>query len=298
MSRLKRSSLAAGLVLALLTATPAFAAETLLNVSYDPTRELYKAFNAAFAAHWKAKTGEDVDDRAVAWRLGQAGALGDRRAGSRCRDAGARLRHRCDRRRPARSAPNWQTRLPDNSSPYTSTIVFLVRKGNPEGHQGLGRSAQARRSGDHAQSEDLRRRALEFSRRLGLGATSSPAATTPRPRTLSRKLYKHVPVLDTGARGSTTTFVQRGIGDVLSPGKTRPISRSTSSAPTSSRSSCRRSRSSPSRRSRVVDAMSTQRHARGGRGLSRVSLHAAGAGDRGEELLSSRAIRTCGGART
>ena len=194
----------------------AFADTTILNVSYDPTRELYKDFNAAFAAHWKAETGETVTIQHVAWRLRQAGARGDRRPRRRRRDAGARGRHRRhrqeDRQDPGRLA---QPAAATTPSPYTSTIVFLVRKGNPEGHQGLGRPGQGRRPGHHAEPEDLRRRALELSRRLGLGAQASSAATRPRPRTTS-------PTSSSTCRCSTPARAarprpspQRGIGDVL-----------------------------------------------------------------------------------
>ena len=112
---------------------PAEAQTTLLNVSYDPTRELYRAFNAAFVAHWKEQTGEDV---AVQQSHGGSGAQA--RAVIDGLDADVvtlalAVGHRRDRRRtPARSPPDWRDRLPHNSAPYTSTIVFLVRKGNPK----------------------------------------------------------------------------------------------------------------------------------------------------------------------
>ena len=93
--------------------------------------------------------------------------------------------------------------------------MFLVRKGNPKRHQGLGRSRQAGHRRDHAEPEDLGRRALELPRRVGVGPASAGRQRKPRRRSSERKLFKNVPVLDTGARGSTTTFVQRGIGDVL-----------------------------------------------------------------------------------
>ena len=116
--------------------------------------------------------------QAVARRLGQAGARGDRRPRGRRRHARAGLRHRRDRRaRPGCCRPTGRSGCRNNSSPYTSTIVFLVRKGNPEGHQGLGRPGQAGRLGDHAEPEDLGRRALELPRGLGLRAASSPAAS-------------------------------------------------------------------------------------------------------------------------
>ena len=117
----------------------AHADTTLLNVSYDPTRELYQEFNAAFAEHWKEQTGEDVTIQMSHGGSGkQARAVIDGLAGRR-RDAGARLRHRRDRRaQPSCCPKDWQSRLPNNSAPYTSTIVFLVRKGNPKGIKDWG----------------------------------------------------------------------------------------------------------------------------------------------------------------
>ena len=144
-----------------------------------------KALNAAFAKYWKAKTGQSHHP-AVARRLGQAGALGDRRAGGRRGDPGAGRRHRRHRPQAKLLPPDWQSRLPNNTTPYTSTIVFLVRKGNPK-DQGLGRPRQAGRRGHHAQSQDLRRRALELSRRLGLWLDASTAATRPRRGTSSTR---------------------------------------------------------------------------------------------------------------
>ena len=160
-------------------------------------------------------------------------------------------------------AQDWQKRLPQNSSPYTSTIVFLVRTGNPKNIKDWDDLVRARRQGDHAESEDLRRRALELSRRLGLCAEAEQAATRRRRKDFVKAIYKNVPVLDTGARGSTITFVERGVGDVLHLLGERGVPRaSTNSARTSSRSSFRRSRSWPSRRSpsstRVVDKKGTR----------------------------------------
>ena len=106
--------------------------------------------------------------RAVARRLRRPGPRRHRGPAGRRRHAGARGRHRRHRPRPDGSRADWKARLPSGSAPYTSTIVFLVRKGNPKGDQRLGRSREARRPGDHAQPEDLRRRPLELSRRLGL----------------------------------------------------------------------------------------------------------------------------------
>ena len=170
-----------------------------------------------------------------------------------------------------------QSRLADaaanNTAPYTSTIVFLVRKGNPEGHQGLGRPVKDGRPGHHAEPEDLGRRALELSRRLGLGATASTAATRTRPRQFVANLYRTCP----GARHRRARLDHdlrpaRASATCCSPGRTRPIWRSTNSATTSSRSSSRRSRSSPSRRSRWSTPMSTPRaRARSPRPISTTS---------------------------
>ena len=137
---------AAALAFGLAVAAAAHADATLLNVSYDPTRELYQEFNAAFAKHWQAKTGEKVTDQAVARRLGQAGAHASSTVStptsSRWRSPTTSTR---SPRRPSCCRPTGRSGCRNNSTPYTSTIVFLVRKGNPKGDQGLGRPGQARR---------------------------------------------------------------------------------------------------------------------------------------------------------
>ena len=192
----------------------AFADTTILNVSYDPTRELYKAYDAAFAAYWKEKTGETVTiEQSHGGSGAQARAVIDGLAGRR-RDAGARGRHQQDRRAPACSP---RTGAPGSEQLHALHLDDRLPRpqGQPEGHQGLGRPRQGRRRGHHAEPEDLRRRPLELSRRLGLRQHASSAATRRRTTSSSATLYKNVPVLDSGARGSTTTFVQRGIGDVL-----------------------------------------------------------------------------------
>jgi len=185
----------------------------LLNVSYDPTRELYREFNAAFAKHWKEKTGDNVHvDQSHSGSGAQSRAVID---GLRADVVTLALAGDID---PIASIANllpkdWATKLPQNSAPYTSTIVLLVRKGNPKHIKDWG---------------DLVKKGVEV--------------ITPNPKTSGgarwnylaawayakkqgkddagakefvRQLYQNVPVLDTGARGSTTTFVQRGIGDVL-----------------------------------------------------------------------------------
>ncbi len=159
---------------------------TLLNVSYDPTRELYEAINKAFAAQWLAKTGQRVDIRQSHGGSGaQARAIID---GLEADVATLALGYDISAlNKNGQLIPaNWASRLPDNSSPYTSTIVLPGAQGQSEEHPRLERPGAARHLGDHAQSEDLGRRALELPRRLGLGAQAARAAATPRPRPSSR----------------------------------------------------------------------------------------------------------------
>ena len=188
---------------------------TLLNVSYDPTRELYKDINAAFAGQWKAKTGEDVTiNQSHGGSGAQARAVIDG-LGRRRRDLGARLRHR--RHLAKRQAAAGQLADAPAAQQHALHLDHRVpgAQGQSLAHQGLARSGQARRPGHHAQSEDLGRRALGLSGGLGLCGESAGRQLPKRPRLSSQRSIQHVPVLDTGARGSTTTFVQRGIGDVL-----------------------------------------------------------------------------------
>jgi sulfate transport system substrate-binding protein len=201
--------------LALACAMPvAHAATTLLNVSYDPTRELYVEYNKAFAKHWKAKTGEEVNIRQSHGGSGrQARSVID---GLPADVVTLALAGDID----ALSANgkllpvNWQSRLPRNSSPYTSTIVFLVRKGNPKGIKdwsdlikpGVSVITPNPKTSGGARWNYLAAWAWALKQPGGSEATA---------KEFMRKLFKNVPVLDTGARGSTTTFAQRGIGDVL-----------------------------------------------------------------------------------
>jgi sulfate transport system substrate-binding protein len=187
---------------------------TLLNVSYDPTRELYREFNAAFARHWQEQAGESVT---INQSHGGSGAQA--RAVIEGLDADVvtlAMESDIDAivRNSGKIAKNWRQRLPNNSAPYTSTMIFLVRKGNPK---------------QIADWDDLAKDGIEV--------------ITPNPKTSGAarwnylaawawahehfdgdqekiqefvgKIYRNVPILDTAARGSTTTFVQRGIGDVL-----------------------------------------------------------------------------------
>ena len=274
-----------GAIAGLAVATQAHA-QTLLNVSYDPTRELYQEFNAAFAKYWKAKTGKTVDDPAVARRLGRAGARRHRRPRRRRRDAGARLRHRRDRSKAACIKPDWQKRLPQNSAPYTSTIVFLVRKGNPKGIKDWDDLVEAGRRGHHAEPEDVRRRALELPGRVGLRAASSPAATTRRrSEFVTRALQERAGARLGRARLDDDVRRSAASATCCSPGRTRPTSRSTSAQ---GQGRDRRAVDEHPRRAAGRGGRQGRRqegHARGRRGLPAVPLHAGGPGDRGEELL-------------
>ncbi|MBM3544369.1 MAG: sulfate ABC transporter substrate-binding protein [Alphaproteobacteria bacterium] len=210
-----RSTLAAGAVfIATSFATSALLADsTLLNVSYDPTRELYKEFNEAFAKDWKAKTGEDIrieqshggsgkQARAVIDGL-QADVLTLALEGDIDQVAKAGLLE-----------SKWKSRLPEASSPYTSTIVFLVRKGNPKGlkdwddltKDGVAVITPNPKTSGGAQWNYLAAWAF---------ADDKFGHDEEKNKEFVKNLYQNVPVLDTGARGSTQTFVQRGIGDVL-----------------------------------------------------------------------------------
>ncbi|MFZ2868662.1 sulfate ABC transporter substrate-binding protein [Zavarzinia sp.] len=186
---------------------------TLLNVSYDPTREFYKDFNEAFAAHYKKETGETVTLQASHGGSGkQARSVIDGLEADVVTLALASdIDAIADR---GLIAPDWQKRLADNSSPYTSTIVFLVRKGNPKGIKdwndlvadGVEVITPNPKTSGGARWNYLAAWAY---------ALKHNGNDEARAKDFVARLYTHVPVLDTGARGSTTTFVQRGIGDVL-----------------------------------------------------------------------------------
>ncbi len=203
----------AALSLCLLLATTAKADTTLLNVSYDPTRELYQDFNAAFAKHWQAKTGEKVTIRQSHGGSGaQARSVID---GIDADIVTLALAYDIDAiaTRAKLLPENWQTRLPHNSSPYTSTIVFLVRKGNPKGVKDwddLVKPGIAVITPNPKTSGGARWNYL-----AAWGYAQRKYGGEPQARDFVRKLYANVPVLDSGARGATTTFVERGIGDAL-----------------------------------------------------------------------------------
>jgi len=198
-----------------LLVAPALKADvTLLNVSYDPTRELYDDYNKAFARYWEAKTGKKVSVRQSHGGSGKQartvidGLQADVVTLALAGDIDALVTQ--GKLLPA----NWQGRLPHNSAPYTSTIVFLVRKGNPKGIKDWGDlvkpgvsviTPNPKTSGG-ARWNYLAGWAWALKQPGGSEATATEYI---------RKLYKAVPVLDTGARGSLTTFAQRGIGDVF-----------------------------------------------------------------------------------
>jgi len=202
----------------------------LLNVSYDPTREFYADFNRAFAEHWKATTGESVTVRQSHGGSGkQARSVID---GLEADVVTLALAHDVDAiaERSKLLPADWQKRLPHNSCPYTSTIVFLVRKGNPKGihdwpdllKPGVEiitpnpkTSGGARWNYLAAWGYVLQRELGDLDRLNDPGAKAAVDAANEKAREFVTALYRRVPVLDSGARGSTTTFVQRGIGDVF-----------------------------------------------------------------------------------
>ncbi|HET9640893.1 MAG TPA: sulfate ABC transporter substrate-binding protein [Allosphingosinicella sp.] len=185
----------------------------LLNVSYDPTRELYRDVNASFARKWKAETGEDLEIRQSHGGSGkQARSVIDGLAADVVTLALAYDIDEIAQR--AKSLPaNWQTRLPDNSSPYTSTIVFLVRKGNPKritDWDDLVRPDVKVITPNPKTSGGARWNYL-----AAWGYAMRKYGSPARTRDYMTRLFRNVPVLDSGARGSTTTFVERAQGDVL-----------------------------------------------------------------------------------
>jgi len=189
-------------------------AAAILNVSYDPTRELYDDYNAVFARYWKKKTGQSVTVQQSNGGSGkQARAVID---GLQADVVTLALAYDIDAiaEKAKLLPPNWQTRLPNNSTPYTSTIVFLVRQGNPKRirdwndlvRPGVSVITPNPKTSGGARWNFLAAWAYALAQRGGNDASA---------KAFVAKLYQNVPVLDSGARGSTTTFVERGMGDVL-----------------------------------------------------------------------------------
>lgn len=187
---------------------------TILNVSYDPTRELYQDYNEAFAKHWKETTGETVVIKQSHGGSGkQARAVID---GLPADVVTLGLAFDIDEIADKAKiiAPDWQSRLPNNSTPYTSTIVLLVRKGNPKDIHDWDDLAKDGVSVITPNPKTSGGARWNFLAAWG-HALHEFGGDENKARDFVAKIYKNVPVLDTGARGSTTTFVQRGIGDVL-----------------------------------------------------------------------------------
>jgi sulfate/thiosulfate-binding protein len=201
----------------------------LLNVSYDPTRELYREFNERFADHWKKQTGDDV-----VVQMSHGGSGSQARSVIDGLDADVvtlALAYDVEaiRLHSKRLNPDWQTRLPQNNAPYTSTIVFLVREGNPRNirdwsdllKDGVQVITPNPKTSGGARWNYLAAWGYVLERELGgldkLASASQEdvARAQQQAAEFVGKLYKQVPVLDRGARGSTNTFVQRGLGDVL-----------------------------------------------------------------------------------
>lgn len=188
--------------------------QTLLNVSYDPTREFYQEYNSAFVKHWKEKTGETLT-----FRQSHGGAAKQARSvidGLEADVVTLALAYDIDAlHENGKLIPaDWQKRLPHNSSPYTSTIVFLVRKGNPKGIKDwpdLARPGVEVITPNPKTSGGAR---WNYLAAWGY-ALKQPGGTEDKAREFVKAIYQNVKVLDSGARGSTTTFTERGIGDVF-----------------------------------------------------------------------------------
>lgn len=225
-----RPLMTAGAIALTIVGTAIAQTRSILNVSYDPTRELYKEFNEEFKQHWLNSTGERVNIRMSHGGAGkQARSVID---GLEADVVTLALAYDIDAiGEKAELLPeDWQARLPNGSAPYTSTIVFLVRKGNPKGIQdwddllkpGIEIITPNPKTSGGARWNYLAAWGYAMQKELGdLSKISDPSkadevrAAEDKAREFVTALYRKVPVMDTGARGSTTTFVQRGIGDVF-----------------------------------------------------------------------------------
>jgi sulfate/thiosulfate transport system substrate-binding protein len=197
----------------LLCAGSAYAADvTLLNVSYDPTRELYVDFNKAFAIAYQKETGKSVEIKQSHGGSGsQARAVID---GLKADVVTLALAYDIDAiAGKGLIAPDWQKRLPSNAAPYTSTIVFLVRKGNPKGIKDWDDLIKP--GVDVITPNPKTSGGARWNYLAAWGYAEKKLGSADKARQFVAELYKHVPVLDTGARGATVTFVERGVGDVL-----------------------------------------------------------------------------------
>jgi len=212
MTRLTRLATATALLFAL--AGHALADVTLLNVSYDPTRELYQDFNAAFAKQWKAKTGETVTVKQSHGGSGkQARAVID---GLEADVVTLALGYDVDALNTEAKLipPTWQKRLPNNSAPYTSTIVFLVRKGNPKAIKDWNDLIKPGVEVVTPNPKTSGGARWNYLAAWGY-ALKQPGGNDAKAKDFVKKVFQNVKVLDSGARGSLVSFTQRGIGDVL-----------------------------------------------------------------------------------
>ena len=214
LTALAGSAVAAPLLLGRPARSQALKPIRILNVSYDPTRELYKDIDAAYTAYWKGRTGQSLTiDQSHGGSGAQARAVID---GLQADVVTLALAYDIDviAQRARLLPPDWQSRLPNNSTPYTSTIVFVVKKGNPwkiRGWADLVRPGITVIVPNPKTSGGARWAYLA----AWASALKAPGGGEASARAYITEFYKHVPVLDSGARGSTVTFAQRGIGDVL-----------------------------------------------------------------------------------
>jgi sulfate/thiosulfate transport system substrate-binding protein len=217
--KIKHALLTLALVAGAVRITPELSAQelrpvTLLNVSYDPTRELYQAVNSEFARYWKGKTGQEVTIKQSHGGSGkQARSVID---GLEADVVTLALAYDVDEiaARAHLFPANWQSRLPNNSTPYTSTIVFLVRKGNPKHIRDWNDLVRPGISVITPNSKTSGGARWNYLAAWGY-ALRRPGGSEATAKDFVARLYRNVPVLDAGARGSTTTFAERGIGDVL-----------------------------------------------------------------------------------
>jgi len=214
LKRISKYLAALAVILGMALSAVAGANVTLFNVSYDPTRELYQDFNSAFAKYWKAKTGQNVTIKQSHGGSGkQARAVID---GLEADVVTLALAYDVDalHEKGNLTPKNWQNRLPQNSAPYTSTIVFLVRKGNPKKIKDWNDLVKPGVSVITPNPKTSGGARWNYLAAWGY-ALKHNKGNEAKAREFVGRLYKNVPVLDSGARGSTTTFVQRGLGDVL-----------------------------------------------------------------------------------
>ena len=212
MASVRKSLLSAVLGIAVAVSSFGVKADTdFLNVSYDPTRELYKDFNAVFANHWKKQTGETLNIKASHGGSGkQARAVID---GLQADVVTLALAYDVDAiAQRGLIAPDWIKRLPNNSAPYTSTIVFLVRKGNPKNIKDWNDLAKPGIEVVTPNPKTSGGARWNFLAAWGY-ALKQPGGNDQKARELVTNIYKNVKVLDSGARGSLTTFTERAIGD-------------------------------------------------------------------------------------